>query len=99
MLENNPKKCNFKKLKNKIKEIRNLYSSNTKESYKLPKSTKRVEELYYNYNVLYGQNTSNLIRTYSPSMRPQSSSVNKFVKKMNMNQKESIYVFTDDEIL
>ena len=99
MLENNPKKCNYKKIKNKMKEIKNLYSTNTRESYKLPKSTKRVEELYYNYNVLYGQNTSNLIKTYSPSMRPQSSSINKFVKKMNMNQKESIYVFTEDEIM
>ena len=99
MLENNPNKYNYKKLKNKIKVINNLYSSNTKESYLLPKSTKRVEELFYNYNVLYGQNTSNLIRTYSPTMRPKSSSVNRFVKKMNMIQRESLSVFTDNEVL
>ena len=99
MLENNPNKYNYKKLKNKIKVINNLYSSNTKESYLLPKSTKRVEELFYNYNVLYGQNTSNLIRTYSPTMRPKSSSVNRFVKKMNMVQRESLSVFTDNEVL
>ena len=99
MLENNPNKCNYKKIKNKIKEINNLYFCDTRESYKIPKSTKRVEELYYNYNVLYGQNSSNLIKTYSPSMRPKSSSVNKFVKKMNMKQRESLYVFSDKEIL
>ena len=99
MLENNPNKYNSKKLKNKIKVINNLYSGNTKESYLLPKSTKRVEQLYYNYNVLYGQNTSNLIRTYSPTMRPKSSSVNRFVKKMNMVQRESLSVFTDNEVL
>ena len=98
MIENNPNKYNYRKLKKKIKEINNLYSSNTKESFLLPKSTKRVEELYYNYNVLYGQNTSNLIRTYSPSMRPKSSSVNQFVKKMCMDQRESISVFTEDEV-
>lgn len=99
MLENNPNKFNYKKIRNKIKEINNFYSSDTRESYKIPKSTKRVEELYYNYNVLYGQNSSNLIKTYSPSMRPKSSSVNKFVKKMNMKQRESLYVFSDKEIL
>ena len=98
MIENNPNKYNYRKLKNKIREINNLYSSNSKESLKLPKSTKRVEELYYNYNVLYGQNTSNLIRTYSPSMRPKSSSVNKFVKKMSMDQRKSLSVFTESEI-
>ena len=99
MIENNPNKFNYKKLKNKIREINNLYSSNSKESFLLPKSTKRVEELYYNYNVLYGQNTSNLIKTYSPSMRPKSSSVNKFVKKMSMDQRECLSVFTENEVL
>ena len=99
MIKNSPSKYNYKKLKNKIREINNLYTSKTKESFLLPKSTKRVKELFYNYNVLYGQNTSNLIRTYSPSMRPKSSSVNKFVKKMNMVQRESLSVFTDNEII
>ena len=99
MIKSNPNKFNNKKLKNKIRYINNLYTSNTKESYLLPKSTKRVKELFYNYNVLYGQNTSNLIRTYSPTMRPKSSSVNRFVKKMNMIQKESLSVFSDNEIL
>ena len=99
MIKNNPNKYNYKKLKNKIRQINNLYTSNTKESYLLPKSTKRVEELFYNYNVLYGQNTSNLIRTYSPTMRPKSSSVNNFVKKMNMIQRESLSVFTDNEMI
>ena len=99
MIKNSPSKYNYKKLKNKIREINNLYTSKTKESFLLPKSTKRVKELFYNYNVLYGQNTSNLIKTYSPSMRPKSSSVNKFVKKMNMVQRESLSVFTDNEII
>ena len=99
MIENNPNKFNYKKLKNKMREINNLYSSNTKESLRMPKSTRRIEELFYNYNVLYGQNTSNLIRTYSPTMRPKSSSINKFVKKINMDQGESLYVFNDNEII
>ena len=99
MIKSNPNKYNYKKIKNKIRQINYLYTSNTKESYLLPKSTKRVEELFYNYNVLYDQNNSNLIRTYSPTMRPKSSSVNNFVKKMNMIQRESLSVFTDNEMI
>ena len=98
MIINNPNKYNYKKLKNKIREINNLYSSRDKESHLIPQSTNRVKELYYNYNVLYGQNTKNLIRTYSPTMRPKSSSINKFVKKMNMDQRECLSVFKEDEI-
>ena len=99
MIINNPNKYNYKKLKNKIREINNLYSSRDKESHLIPQSTNRVKELYYNYNVLYGQNTKNLIRTYSPTMRPKSSSINKFVKKMNMDQRESLSIFKEDEIV
>ena len=98
MIENNPSKFNYKKLKNKMREINNLYSNNKKESSLIPKSTNRIKDLFYNYNVLYGLNTSNVIKTYSPKMRPKSSSVNRFVKKMNMIQRETLTVFTENEV-
>ena len=92
LLENNPYKYSYRKLKNKISTMDHFYRNESM------RSTNNVKEVYYKYNVLYGQNTSNLIRTYSPKMRPNSSSVNKFVKKMNNDQKDNLPVFTEDEI-
>ena len=92
LLENNPYKYSYRKLKNKISTMDHFYRNESM------RSTNNVKEVYYKYNVLYGQNTSNLIRTYSPKMRPNSSSVNKFVKKMNNDQKDNLPVFTDEEI-
>ena len=98
IIENNPNKYDVKKLKNKMKEINNLYSTNLKESFHLPKTSRRVEEQFYKYNILYGHNSSNLITTYSTKLSPMSSSINKFVKKMNLVKNKNIFVFTDDEV-
>ena len=92
MLENNPNKYNYQKLQNKINSIDNIYKNESN------RSTYKVKEVFYKYNVLYGQNTSNLIRTYSPKMRPMSLSVNKFVKKMNNDQSDNLPVFSENEI-
>ena len=92
LLENNPSKYTYKKLRNKINSMDHYYLNEN------VRSTNKVKEVFYKYNVLYGQNTSNLIRTYSPKMRPNSSSVNKFVKKMNNDQKDNLPVFSEEEI-
>ena len=92
ILENNPNKYNYQKIKKKVNEIDHFYR---RENYK---PNNKVKEVFYKYNVLYGQNASNIIRTYSPKMRPMSSSVNKFVKKMNNDQKDNLPVFSQNEI-
>ena len=92
MLENNPGKYNYKKIRNKMKSIDDIYRN------KNPKLS-NVKEVYYKYNVLYGLNSSNLIRTYSPKMRPKSSSVNKFIKKINNERNKNVQVFEENEIL
>ena len=92
MLVNSPNNIyNYKKIRNKIKSVDDFYQNRN------PKSN-NVKEVYYKYNVLYGQNSSNLIRTYSPKMRPMSSSVYKFVKKMNNGQSKNKPVFDENEI-
>ena len=58
LLENNPYKYSYRKLKNKISTMDHFYRNDSM------RSTNNVKEVYYKYNVLYGQNTSNLIRTY-----------------------------------
>ena len=99
IIENNPNKFNYKKIRKKMKEISKIYSCYKNKSIQLPQSSKKyTDEVFFKYNVLYAHNTSNLIRTYSPKMRPMSSSINKFVKKMNTDKNENVFVFTDDEI-
>ena len=92
MLDNDPNKKNYKKIKNKINTMDNFYKN---ESYR---ASNNIKDIYFKYNVLYGQNSPNLIRTYSPKMRPMSSSVKKFVKKMSSEQNDSVPVFTPFEI-
>ena len=92
IIENNPNKYNYQQIKKKVNQIEHFYG---KENFK---PNNRVKEVFYKYNVLYGQNASNIIRTYSPKMRPMSSSVNKFVKKMNNDQKDNLPVFSQNEI-
>ena len=92
MLENNPNKYNHQMLQKKKYVIDKIYKNQSMLA------TNKVKDVYYKYNVLYGQNSSNIIKTYSPKMRPMSSSVNKFVKRMNYEQKDNLPVFSETEI-
>lgn len=98
MIESNPIQYNYKKIKQKFKQINPLYLNNKKEKLVLPNMSKYTKNVLYKYNLLYGNNSQNLIRTYSPKMRPKSSSVKVFLKTIK-DSKEDIYIFTEDEIL
>lgn len=103
IIETNPSKYNLSKLGKKIKEINPLYSGTSLSTKYSAHSqfpsllNKKTEEVYYKYNVLYGTNTTNLIRTYSPKMRPMSSSISSFTKNMQLGENEKA-VFTPEEI-
>ena len=71
----------------------------TYENLKRPNFNENTEKVFYKYNLLYGNNSNNLIRTYSPKMRPMSSSVNEFNKKMVSDIGKNFLVFNDDEIM
>ena len=92
MLINDPSRKNYKKIRNKINTMDNFYKN---DSYR---PSNNIKDIYFKYNVLYGQNSPNLIRTYSPKMRPKSSSIKIFVKKMGSEQNDNIPVFTPHEI-
>ena len=98
MIESNPYQYNYKKIKEKYKQITPLYLNNKKSNFVLPNMSKYTKNVLYKYNLLYGNNSQNLIRTYSPKMRPKSSSVKVFLKTIK-DSKEDIYIFTEDEIL
>jgi len=99
IIETNPNQYNSKKIKKKFLAINPLFLRGTEENLKRPNFSINTEEVFYKYNLLYGNNTTNLIRTYSPKMRPMSSSINGYNKKMTQYLGENISVFNHDEIV
>ena len=93
MIENNPLQYNYKKIKEKAKQVNPIFNvSNLKN---LSTNTQKV---LYRYNILYGNNTPNLIRTYSPKMRPMSSSVKVFLKTIRESEEDK-EILNEKEIL
>ena len=99
IIETNPTQYNYRKVNQKIKSINPLFTRGTEQNLKRPLYSKNIDEVYYKYNLLYGNNSSNLIRTYSPKMRPMSASIRSFNKKMAQDLIQSVYVFNDLEII
>ena len=99
IIESNPNQYNSQKIEKKIKEINPLFIKGTEENLQRPHFNQNTEEVFYKYNLLYGNNTTNIIRNYSPKMRPMSASINGFNKKMTQDLNENLYVFNEDEIL
>ena len=98
MIETNPHQYNSRKIKKKIMAINPLFLRGTEENLKRPNFSINTEEVFYKYNLLYGNSTNNLIRTYSPKMRPMSASINGYNKKITQNLSENLYVFEQQEI-
>ena len=99
IIESNPNQYNSLKIQKKLNSINPLFMRGTEENLKRPNFNQNTEEVFYKYNLLYGNNTTNLIRTYSPKMRPMSASINGFNKKMAHDLNESIFVFSEEEIV
>ena len=98
IIETNPKKYNLDKIGTKIKEINPMFTEGSFYSLQRPKFSKNTKETYYKYNILYGSETNNIIRTYSPKMRPMSSSITSFRKNMVLTEDIDYPVFTEKEI-
>ena len=99
IIKSNPNQYNYQKINKKSIEINPLFIRGTDENLKRPNFNKNTEEVFYKYNLLYGSDSSNIIRTYSPKMRPMSSSVSSFNRIMSRDKNESVYVFTEEEII
>ena len=95
IIKNNPLKYNFKKIEEKAKQINPMFLDDNEIIKSFAKNTQKV---LYRYNVLYGNKTKHLIRTYSPTMRPGSSSVKLFTKSIKETKKGN-KLLNDDEIL
>ena len=98
IIETNPNQYNQKKIKKKFRAINPLFLRGTEENLKRPNFSINTEEVFYKYNLLYANTTNNLIRAYSPKMRPMSASINVYNKKIAQNLNENISVFDLDEV-
>ena len=98
MIKSNPNQYNPEKINKKLILLNPLFLRGTEENLKRPNFNENTEKVFYKYNLLYGNNTNNLIRTYSPKMRPMSSSVNEFNRKIMNEEGKNETVFDDEEI-
>ena len=70
IIKTSPNKYDPNLLNKKLKKLNDIYEEKRKNY----STISRVDELYYKYNLLYGTKSNQIIRSYSPKMRPQSAS-------------------------
>ena len=98
MIENNPLKYNYTKIKQKAKQINPIFYIDDKKNTVIKNMNKNTLNVMYRYNILYGNNTQNIIKTYSPKMRPMSSSVKVFLKTIKESADDK-HILNEKEIL
>lgn len=91
ILKNNPNQYDLNAIEKKMLNLnQSLMNQNTALS--------PTDKLFYRYNVLYGAKSNNLIRTYSPKLRPKSASVSQYVKTINRIHVDN-GVFSDEDVM
>ncbi len=74
IIQTSPTKYDPNLLNKKLKKLNDIYEEKRKNY----STISRVDELYYKYNILYGTKSNEIIRSYSPKMRPQSASFSNY---------------------
>jgi hypothetical protein len=70
-MKTSPIKYDLTLVNEKCKKLNSFYAEKTKYQTKMTKT----DSTYYKYNLLYGTKSNELIRSYSPKMRPASASI------------------------
>lgn len=70
MLKTSPTKFDMKNVNKKYREMTEIYL----KKLKYQNDFNKTDEVFFKYNILYGNKNGNLIRNYSPKMRPISVS-------------------------
>ena len=87
IMKTSPKKYDMNTIHDKMKSL-NQYYIGKKKSHNITKT----DELYYKYNILYGTNSNEVLRSYSPKMRPLSS----FPKNISLDKDQ--FCFSPEDI-
>lgn len=94
IMKNSPQKYDLDKLNEKFKSINNFY----KRKVDFDNQLNKIDSTYYKYNLLYGSNAVNLIRSYSPKMRPDSGNIRSVMNYNGNIDNPEHKCFTDDEV-
>ena len=70
MIKNSPTKYDMKCVNKKYRKMTEIYL----KKLKYQNDFNKTDEVFFKYNILYGNKSGNLIRHYSPKMRPISVS-------------------------
>lgn len=94
IMKYSPKKYDLDKLNEKFKIVNKHFNHKLTNKENMSK----LDSTYYKYNILYGSNSSNLIRSYSPKMRPGSGEVrNALTHKVDVDHWDR-KCLTEDEV-
>ena len=88
VIETNPDKYNLTKIEKKIKEINPIFNQKISFVNPEPKYSENTKKMLYKYNILYGSNSNNIIRTYSTKMRPNSTSIFSFINNLSQTEED-----------
>ena len=88
VIETNPDKYNLTKIEKKIKEINPIFIQKISFVNPEPKYSENTKKMLYKYNILYGSNSNNIIRTYSTKMRPNSTSIFSFINNLSQTEED-----------
>lgn len=92
MIKNSPTKYDMKSVNKKYRKMTEIYL----KKLKYQNDFNKTDEVFFKYNVLYGNKNGNIIRNYSPKMRPISVS-NKTAQKEDINDSK-FKCFTKEEV-
>jgi len=70
MIKNSPTKYDMGSVNKKYRKMTEIYL----KKLKYQNDFNKTDEVFFKYNILYGNKNGNLIRNYSPKMRPISVS-------------------------
>jgi Ran GTPase-activating protein (RanGAP) involved in mRNA processing and transport len=90
-MKTSPVKYDMNLVSEKMKKMNKIYEGKNKHGAAMSKT----EETYYKYNLLYGTKSNEIIRAYSPKMRPMSASISNF-KRDNFHNNSQC--FTKEEV-
>ncbi len=93
IIKNSPEHYDYTLLKQKMGKLKKYLKNRVLNN--------NIEKQYYKYNILYGYKSNNIITTYSPKLRPNSSSVdNKSKNFISSNNSfiEKNEIFNEDQI-
>ena len=89
ILKNSPQRVDMSLIAQKINSLNKHYQRN-------PRFNSSTSKKFFEYNIIYGYKTNNIIKTYSPKLRQANRTMK---NSINFNFNHNIQVFSENEII